>query len=153
MTTGLRWTPEQLADHLARKEAGPPAIRKTGSAKEGYRAVYPKTAKEIYDALNPAKPSKFHAVLTECDGIKFQSKKEAAYFRELQARVHMGEVAYFLRQVPFDLIGGVKYRVDFMECLKDGTIRYVDVKGYRTQTYKMKRRMVEASYPVKIVEV
>lgn len=101
----------------------------------------------------PARPSKYHNVLTECDGIKFQSKKEARYFRELQARVYMGEVLYFLRQVPFDLVGGVKYRVDFMEVLKDGRIRYVDVKGFRTPTYKMKRRMVEASYPVKIEEV
>lgn len=101
----------------------------------------------------PAKPSKYRAVLTECDGIKFQSKKEAAYYRELLCRVHAGEVKYFLRQVPFDLIGGTKYRVDFMEVLADGKIRWVDVKGFRTPIYKMKCRIVEASYPVKIEEV
>lgn len=97
------------------------------------------------------KPSKYHAILTECDGIKFQSKKEAKYYRELLCRVHAGEVAYFLRQVPFDLFG-VKYRVDFMEVLKDGSIRYVDVKGFRTSTYKSKRKQVETLYPVKIIE-
>jgi len=102
--------------------------------------------------LTNPKPSKFHAVLTECDGMKFQSKKEAKYYRELQARIHMGEVLYFLRQVPFHLLGGVVYRVDFMEIHKDGSLHFVDVKGFRTQTYKMKRRMVEASYPVKIQE-
>jgi hypothetical protein len=100
-----------------------------------------------------AKESKYHAIATEADGIRFQSKKEAKYFRELQARVHLGEVAYFLRQVPFWLKGGVTYRVDFMEVLKEGSIRYVDVKGFKTQTYKIKRRIVEASYPVKIIEV
>ena len=100
----------------------------------------------------PAKPSKYHSIMEECQGIKFQSKKEARYFRELQARVHMGEVAYFHRQVSFDLVGGVKYRVDFMEVMKDGSIRYVDTKGFRTETYRIKRRMVEASYPVKIIE-
>lgn len=98
------------------------------------------------------KRTKYNAVLTEVEGIKFQSKKEARYYMDLKARVHMGEVKYFLRQVPFDLIGGIKYRVDFMEVLADGRIVYVDVKGYRTETYRMKRRMVEASYPIKICE-
>jgi len=97
------------------------------------------------------KPTKYHAIMEECQGIKFQSKKEARYFRELQARVSMGEVRYFLRQVPFDLLG-VKYRVDFMEVLKDGRIRYVDVKGFRTQTYINKRKQVMNSYPVVIEE-
>lgn len=99
------------------------------------------------------RPSKYHAVMEECQGIKFQSKKEAKYFRELQARVFAGEVKYFLRQVPFELVGGVKYRVDFMEVWNDGSIHWIDVKGFKTQTYRMKRRMVEASYPVKIIEV
>lgn len=100
----------------------------------------------------PPKLSKYHAVMEECQGIKFQSKKEARYFRELKARMFAGEVLYFLRQVPFDLIGGVKYRVDFMEVWANGTIHYIDVKGFKTQTYKIKRRMVEDLYPVKIIE-
>lgn len=99
----------------------------------------------------PPKPSKYRSIIEEYQGIKFQSKKEARYFRELQARVFAGEVKYFLRQVPFDLFG-VKYRVDFMEVLKDGRIRYVDVKGFRTATYKAKRKQVENIYPVKIIE-
>jgi hypothetical protein len=119
------------------------------------------TEKEFADLMRaqkkpaeaPPPPSKYHSVMEECDSIKFQSKKEARYYRELKARVHLGDVRYFLRQVPFDLVGGVKYRIDFMEVLRDGSIRYVDVKGFKTQTYKMKRRMVEASYPVKITEV
>uniref|UniRef100_A0A6H2A2D7 DUF1064 domain-containing protein n=1 Tax=viral metagenome TaxID=1070528 RepID=A0A6H2A2D7_9ZZZZ len=122
----MRWTEQQLAEHMAGK------------------------GKPVLPA--PIKPTKYHAVLEECDGIKFQSKKEARYYQELKVRVFAGEVAYFLRQVPFELAGGVKYRVDFMEILNDGRIRYVDVKGFRTPTYKMKRRMVEACYPVKIEE-
>ena len=90
--------------------------------------------------------------MEECDGIKFQSKKEAKYYRELLCRVHAGEVKYFLRQVPFHLKGGVKYLVDFMEVMADGKIRYVDVKGYKTKIYEVKRKLVEAVYPVKILE-
>ncbi len=47
----------------------------------------------------------------------------------------------------------MKYRVDFMEVMKDGSIRYVDVKGFLTETYKSKRKQVEALYPVIIEEV
>jgi hypothetical protein len=98
------------------------------------------------------KPSKYSSIMEQCDNIKFQSKREAKYYRELKARMFAGEVSYFLRQVPFDLVGGIRYRIDFMEVWKDGSIHWVDVKGFRTQTYKMKRRMVEASYPIKIIE-
>lgn len=116
------------------------------------------TQKEFEDILagrknraEAPKPSKYHANMEVCQNIKFHSKKEAKYFRELQARVHMKEVKYFLRQVPFHLIGTL-YRVDFMEVWTNGQIHYVDVKGFRTPTYKMKRRMVEALYPVTIEE-
>lgn len=102
--------------------------------------------------LPERKPSKFRSVITECDDIKFHSKKEARYYRELKARVHAGEVLYFLMQVPFLLPGNVRYRVDFMEVWRDGGIHYVDVKGVRTETYKIKRRQVEALYPVRIEE-
>lgn len=42
---------------------------------------------------NP-KPSKYHAVMEECQGIKFQSKKEARHFRELQARRALKSLTY-----------------------------------------------------------
>ena len=101
----------------------------------------------------PPKKSKFGAILTTYNQIKFQSKKEARYYMDLQARVHAKEVRYFLRQVPFDLPGGVKYRIDFMEVWADGSIHWIDVKGFRTETYRIKRRQVEALYPIKIEEV
>ena len=97
------------------------------------------------------KRSKYGSVVEECDNIKFQSKREAKYYRELKARVYTGEVKYFLRQVPFDLLG-VKYRVDFMEVLTDGRIRYIDVKGFRTRGYINKRKQVMNLYPVVIEE-
>jgi len=123
----MRWTEQQLAEHVAGK------------------------GKPVRPA--PVKPSKYHSVITEVDSIRFQSKREARYYRELQARVHLGEVKYFLPQVPFRLQGGIKYVVDFMEVWSDGSIHFVDVKGFKTQTYKIKKRLVEASYPIKIEEV
>jgi len=100
----------------------------------------------------PVSNNKFHAIMTEVDGMKFQSKKESRYYLELKARVHLGEVKYFLRQIPILLPGGVKYVVDFVEFLTDGSVRYVDVKGCRTDVYKVKKKLVEATYPIKIIE-
>lgn len=96
---------------------------------------------------------KFNAVRTETDGILFASKKEARYWQELMLARKSGELLFVLRQVPFHLPGGVVYRVDFLEFWKDGSVRFTDVKGFKTQTYKVKKRLVEAHYPVSILEV
>ena len=93
---------------------------------------------------------KFNAVRTEVDRIKFASKKEAAYYSELKLRQKAGEIIFFLRQVPFHLPGGVKYVVDFCEFHKDGTVHFIDVKGIETPMFKLKRKQVEALYPVEI---
>jgi len=94
---------------------------------------------------------KFNAIPVEFDGIRFDSKKEGRYYNELKMRLK-GDVLFFLRQVPFDLPGGVKYRVDFEVFYKDGTVEFIDVKGHRTKDYIMKKKMVESMYPVKIIE-
>lgn len=96
---------------------------------------------------------KFNAVRVEVDGAKFQSKKEARYFSELQFAQKSGQLLFFLRQVPFHLPGGVRYVCDFAEFWKSGEVRFVDVKGFATTGYKSKKKMVEAMYPIKILEV
>jgi hypothetical protein len=58
-----------------------------------------------------------------------------------------------LRQVPCDLPGNVKYRVDFLEFYPDGSVRFVDVKGMETPSFIMKKKQVEALYPVRIETV
>lgn len=93
---------------------------------------------------------KFHAQRTEYDGIRFDSKKEAQYYSQLKLRQKAGDVVFFLRQVPFDLPGGVKYRVDFQVFLQDGTVEFVDVKGMETKDFILKKKQVEALYPIKI---
>lgn len=93
---------------------------------------------------------KFSAVITERDGMKFGSKKEARYFDELKLRVAAGEVLFFLRQTPFHLPGGVTYRCDFLEFHADGSVHFVDPKGMITAQFKDKKKMVESLYPVTI---
>lgn len=99
----------------------------------------------------PAKRgSKYGAKSTEVDGIRFDSKAEARYYGKLKAQVAAGELAYFLRQVSIYLPGKTRYVVDFMEVFHDGRIRYVDVKGVQTQMFRLKKRQVEALYPITI---
>jgi len=96
---------------------------------------------------------KFHAVQTETDGIKFSSKKESRYYVRLKTLQAAGEVLFFLRQVPLHLPGGVRLVVDFLEFRADGTVHFVDTKGVETESFKAKRRMIEAVYPIQIETV
>lgn len=95
---------------------------------------------------------KFHAKPTEIDGIRFHSKKEAAYYHDLMLKQKEGIVLYHHRQVPIALPGGVTYRVDFLEFHSNGTVHYIDVKGHRTKEYIAKKKLVEALYPFTIEE-
>jgi hypothetical protein len=96
---------------------------------------------------------KFKAKPTETDGIKFSSKKEAKRYNNLKTLQNIGEVIFFLRQVPFHLPGGVKYVCDFFIFWANGEVTIEDVKGFKTETYKAKKKMVEAIYPIIISEV
>jgi len=87
------------------------------------------------------------------DGYTFPSKKEAAYYEQLKVCQQSGDVVFFLRQTPIHLPGGVTYRVDFLVFLADGTVEFVDVKGVITPEYLIKKKVVEATYPITIKEV
>lgn len=99
------------------------------------------------------------------DGITFASKKEARFYGQLKLRVKAGEVLWFIRQPSFDLPGGVKYRADFLVIWRAMTgdrsnplettdvVSVIDVKGHRTEVYKIKKRQVEQIYGIEIEEV
>ena len=95
---------------------------------------------------------KFNAQPTTADGIRFSSKREATYYAQLEMAKKSGELLFYLRQVPFALPGGVTYRCDFQEFWASGEVRFVDVKGMRTPMYILKKKQVEAMYPVHILE-
>ena len=81
------------------------------------------------------------------DGIIFDSKKEMNYYLKLKIDP---DIKFFLRQVPFDIPGGYKHRVDFMAVMKDGSIRWIEVKGMDLPQGKMKRKQVESIYNITI---
>lgn len=93
---------------------------------------------------------KFSSKLAERDGMTFHSKLEARYYDHLILLKKLGDVAFFLRQVPIHLPGNVKYVVDFQVFYTDGTIEFVDPKGVETDAFIKNKKLVEALYPFKI---
>jgi hypothetical protein len=116
------------------------------------RRMRPRNALDVaVESGEAKKPSKFHAVICEADGIKFRSKKERKRYLELCALRSAGE-CWFLRQTPFHLPGNTKYSCDFMVFWKDGHVTVEDVKGHQTKEFIRAKKQVEALYPVVIEE-
>jgi Protein of unknown function (DUF1064) len=84
---------------------------------------------------------------------RFDSKREARVYRRLAAIRKAGEYRILLLQVPFKLPGSTRYVADFLAVNQHGDVLVYDVKGVRTQTYKVKKRQVEEIYGVRIREI
>lgn len=138
MSRGLRLSAEDGAAtiaRLARWRAGEVAVDRRVDA--------------LACEAKPAK-AKFHNEITRRGEVKYHSKGEALLADHLDLLKLAGEVAYYLRQVPFFLVGGVVYRIDFQVFYVDGRVRYLDFKGVMTKEFITKCKIVEATYPVKI---
>ncbi len=102
--------------------------------------------------------SKYNNVKTVIDGYTFDSKKEAAYYVQLKLRQQAGEIRDLKRQVQFDLVVRghhvCAYRADFVyvDCATDKTV-VADSKGYRTSTYALKAKLMQACYGIEVQEV
>jgi hypothetical protein len=106
-------------------------------------------------ASKTAKKPKYNNARVNVDGITFDSKAEAARYEANKLRIKAGDLAFQLLQVPFlrPCAPGDKpkrYLLDFMEVKPDGTADYIDVKGFETKEFKVKRDVVQATYGVKI---
>lgn len=99
------------------------------------------------------KKSKYRANKVEIDGIKFDSQKEGDYYNELNLRLKAGEIKGFCRQAEFILAPNLRYKADFIVFNNDGTSEIIDVKGFKTQVYKDKKKVFEDKYNLKIEEV
>lgn len=108
--------------------------------------------------------SKYHAKKTLVDGIVFDSQKEARRYEALKMMEKSGLITDLKRQVKFVLIPTQRecgkvverecaYIADFV--YKDSLGNYVieDVKGIRTDAYKIKRKMMLHFYGIRIKEV
>ncbi len=130
----LRWTEEEYKEFLARRSRDKPQPEPK-----------PKSAGRI--------PHK----RTEYDGKKFDSEHESIVYRGLELRRMMGGCKFILRQVPFDLPGGIVYKADFVVIGNDMKIEAViDAKSEYTRkdrVYINKKKQVKALYGIDIQEV
>jgi len=108
-------------------------------------------------AAERPKKSKYGNIRVEIDGKKFDSKHEARAYMEFVARVQAGELRAVLRQVPFDLPGGIRYIADFVTITPDMKIGGVyDAKSAATRknrVYINKRKQVKAIWGIEIIEI
>jgi hypothetical protein len=101
-----------------------------------------------------AKISKYRAIPTTIDGIRFHSKKEAEYYKRLKFLRSKGEIDRFHPQITFLLPGGMRHHVDFQVITKTPVgyeiVEYHEVKGRDTPIGKLKRKQCEEIYGIEI---
>ena len=110
------------------------------------------TLEQYKNYKNRDKKSKYNARKTNVDGHTFDSQKEADYYCELKLRLQAKEIRGFCLQPIFVLADGLKYKADFIVFNNDGTSEIIDVKGFKTKEYKIKKKVFEDKYNLKIKE-
>jgi hypothetical protein len=86
-------------------------------------------------ALAMTKRNKYGAVKTVYAGVRYDSKAEALWARDLRTRKAVGEVFWYQRQVKAELGEQVVAKIDFLVSDADG-VHYEEVKGYETPSWR-----------------
>lgn len=103
------------------------------------------------------KPSKYKNKRTEYRGRWYDSKHEANRAAELDVLLKAGAIQKWEPQprFPFEY-NGVKigtYVADFRITHLDGTVIIEDAKGFKTDVYKLKKKLLKAFYNIDVVEI
>lgn len=106
---------------------------------------------------------KYHNTKVKADDLVFDSKKERRRWQELLLMEKAGEISNLQRQVKYVLIPSQKIngRVVERECSYVADFVYKekgrevveDVKGFRTDVYKIKRKLMLYRFGIRIHEV
>ncbi len=115
---------------------------------------------EEFNKLSKKKP-KYNNQKVWYDNHFYDSKKEAGYAMLLdslkKAKKASDRVTYYERQIPFEMvINKIKvctYIADFKVFYADGRVEVVDVKGMKTQIYKLKKKLLKAVKNIDIIEI
>ena len=107
--------------------------------------------------------SKYRNVKTKHEGITFDSKKECERYKVLKQWQQKGLIKNLVLQPKFLIAESVHlddrkqraryYIADFMYQDQDGKQVVEDVKGMKTDIYKLKRHLVKAIHGIEIKEV
>ena len=144
LTVALRMTEEEYQAFEARRRS------------DGKHARIEIIDESAGEPTPPPKRSKYGNRRVEVDGKKFDSQHEADVYAELILRVKAGELKTVLRQVPFDLPGGIRYVADFLTVDADNRVTVYDAKSEATKknrVYINKKKQVRDCCGLEIVEV
>jgi Protein of unknown function (DUF1064) len=102
--------------------------------------------------------SKYKAIPVEIDGIRFASKAEGRRYVELKRLQAAGLIRGLALQTSFPFMIGddlmFTYVSDFFyEDVQTGKRIIEDVKGVLTPVYKLKKKIIEKYYGMKITEI
>jgi hypothetical protein len=111
-----------------------------------------------------AKKSKYGNKKVVFNGIKFDSAKERNYYLKFQLMEQAGIIKDLELQKKFILQKGytindkkrreISYKADFCYVTtKDDKYHVIDVKGFRTDVYKLKKKLFEYKYGIEIEEL
>lgn len=123
-----------------------------------------KVDKELYEKLvGKSKENKYHNIKTTYDDITFDSRKESQVYARLKAMERFGLIKDLELQVEYELmpkfeLNGKTYRkttyiADFRYFSnEDNKIHMIDVKGVKTDVYKLKKKMMAYIHKIEIEE-
>ncbi len=108
--------------------------------------------------------NKFNAVKTRVGEYLFHSKREAQFYQALLAEKANGSIVeiicqpMFILQPAFEKHGEkhrkISYKADFFVRYKDGSSVIFEVKGFKTEGYRIRRKLFDFKYTdLKFVEV
>ncbi len=125
------------------------------------KQLTPTMKAEAYNALQAGKPApkenKYHAIKKVVDGITFDSSGEARRYQVLKAMEYAGKISELETQVACPVAVNGKniciYYADFVYW-ENGAEVVEDFKSgpTRTPVYRLKKKLVEAIYGIKIRE-
>lgn len=122
------------------------------------------TYKKLVGNSIDVKQNKYKNKKVIYDGIKFDSNREMAYYIKLKMLEEKGIIKDLELQKSFELQPSFKlngkthkkitYRADFSYVsVQDNKIHIVDTKGFRTEVYKLKKKMFAYKYGIEIEEI
>lgn len=85
------------------------------------------------------------------NGNRYDSKKEASYAQELDLRLRAKDIKEWTRQVKVPLkINGYQitnYYLDFKIIHNDDSVEWIEIKGFETEVWRLKKKLFEALLP------
>ena len=107
-------------------------------------------------ALQSVKKSKYGNKWVKYDGHSFQSQAECDHYKKLMLQLQAGQIIGFERQKLFKLAINelliCTYRCDFFIKTLEGGYQVHDIKGFISDEYLIKKRLMKVIYNIDIIE-